>query len=126
LGWGTWGRSRVFQDDTGQDIATTDGTWIIQFGMFGWFGYLSLFVLFAAALFRARASVGREVNRGSIVLGGLGLLLAVNMVDLLPNANLLPFTYLLAGSIAGRVRARSARPIARDRTSASQIAAAAS
>jgi hypothetical protein len=93
--------------------------------MFGWFGYLSLFVLFATAVLRARASIGRQVTRESIVLGGLGLLLAVNMVDLLPNSSLLPFTYLLAGSIAGRVQARLAKPIARDRTSASQIAAAA-
>lgn len=123
LGWGTWGRSRVFQEDTGQDIATTDGTWIIQYGMFGWFGYLSLFVLFAAAIFRARASIGGQVTRESIVLGGLGLLLAVNMVDLLPNSSLLPFTYLLAGSIAGRVRARSVKPIARHRTSVSHVAA---
>jgi hypothetical protein len=125
FGWGTWGRSRVFQADTGQDIATTDGTWIIQFGMFGWSGYLSLFVLFATALFRARASIGRQVTRETIVLGGLGLLLAVNMVDLLPNSSLLPVTYMLAGSIAGRVRARSAKPIARGRTSVSQVAAAA-
>jgi hypothetical protein len=122
FGWGTWGRSRLYQEDTGQDVAVTDGTWIIQFGMFGWFGYLSLFLLFTTALLRARAAAADRLARESIVLGGLGLLLAVNVVDLLPNANLLPFTYLLAGSIAGGVRARSAKSIGHRGATSQQIA----
>ena len=40
---------------SGDDISITDGEWIIQFGMFGWLGYLSLFGLFTSSLLRARS-----------------------------------------------------------------------
>lgn len=104
FGWGTWGRNRIYGQETGTDESITDGGWIIRFGMFGWFGYLSLFGLFATAVFRASLSLRGPVTTSTILLGGLTLLLAVNLTDLIPNANLLPFTYLLAGSIAGRTR----------------------
>jgi hypothetical protein len=107
FGWGTWGRNRVFTP-SGEDISVTDGEWIIQFGMFGWLGYLSLFGLLATAALRARTAVRGPVTQASVVIGGLSLLLAVNVVDLLPNSNIFPFTFLLAGSIAGCVRVRTA------------------
>jgi hypothetical protein len=112
-GWGTWGRNRIYDPDSGQDISVTDGEWILQFGMFGWLGYLSLFGLLAAAVLRARAVVRGPVSQSTIVLGGLSLILALNVVDLIPNSDLLPFTYLIAGSIAGCVRAASRRQSAR-------------
>jgi hypothetical protein len=76
--------------------------------LFGWLGYLSLFGLLATAALRARAAVRGPVTQASVVIGGLSLLLAVNVVDLLPNSNIFPFTFLLAGSIAGCVRVRTA------------------
>jgi hypothetical protein len=113
LGWGTWGRNRVFDQESGTDLSITDGAWILRFGMFGWFGYLSLFGLFAWSIFRALAGVKGPVTSSTILLGALTLLLAVNLTDLIPNADLLPFTYVLAGSIAARARLRAksaARP----------------
>lgn len=107
FGWGTWGRNRVYDQKSGSDESVTDGAWIIRFGMFGWFGYLSLFGLFATAIFAARSGVKGPVTASAILVGGLTLLLAVNLIDLIPNANLLPLTYLMAGSIAGRARVRA-------------------
>jgi hypothetical protein len=107
LGWGTWGRNRVFDQETGTDMSITDGEWILRFGMFGWLGYLSLFGLFAAAAFSALSSVKGPVTLSAIHLGALTLLLAINLTDLIPNANLLPLTYLIAGSIAGRARVKA-------------------
>lgn len=104
FGWGTWGRNRVFNEDSGEDLTITDGAWILRYGMFGWFGYLGLFGLFAAAIFNARAGVKGPVAAPKIVLGALTLMLAINLIDLVPNANLLPLTFLLAGTIAGRPR----------------------
>ena len=104
FGWGTWGRNRVFKEDSGEDLTITDGAWILRYGMFGWFGYLGLFGLFAAAIFNARAGVKGPVTPPKIVLGALTLMLAINLIDLVPNANLLPLTFLLAGTIAGRPR----------------------
>ena len=68
--------------------------------MFGWFGYLSLFGLFATAAITALSGVKGPVTQSTIFLGALTLILAVNLTDLIPNANLLPLTYLVAGSIA--------------------------
>jgi hypothetical protein len=109
FGWGTWGRNRIFLEGSGQDISTTDGAWIITLGMFGWLGYLCLFGLFAAAAWRARNGVRGPVTQSSLALGGVTLLLAMNVIDMLPNAALTPLTYAMAGSIAGCVRAKSAR-----------------
>jgi len=49
------------------------------------------------------------------VLAGLTLLLAANLIDLLPNSSLLPLTYLMAGSIAGCIRASVGRRSVRRR-----------
>ena len=123
FGWGAWSRNRVYDASSGADLSITDGEWIIQFGTFGWFGYLSLFGLFASSLLRARRGVRGPVTQASIVLGGLSLLLAVNLTDLLPNANIVPLTYLMAGSIAGCVRATAARRAMSRRPKPSQAAA---
>ena len=37
-----------------------------------------------------------------MILGSLALLVGVNMIDLLPNASLTPWTWLLAGALLGR------------------------
>jgi hypothetical protein len=112
LGWGTWGRNRVYDPETGQDISVTDGGWIIQFGIYGWFGYLSLFGLLAAAGFGALRRVGPEVSPASISLAGLTLLLAVYTVDAIPNGNTMSLTLLLAGAVATGKKVRVRRPIA--------------
>jgi hypothetical protein len=106
LGWGTWGRNRVYDRNTGRDLSVTDGQWIIQFGMYGWFGYLSLFGLLGASAFGALRSLSDKVTPATISLGGLTLLLAVYVMDLIPNANQMSLTLLLAGSIATSTRVR--------------------
>jgi hypothetical protein len=113
FGWGTWGRNRIYSAVTGQDISLTDGEWVIEFGTWGWLGYLSLFGLFAAAGLRAMRAVGRERTSENIAIGGLSILLAVNVIDLLPNATLSPILFLVAGSLARAVPVRVARKVAR-------------
>ena len=113
FGWGTWGRNRIYDTETGRDLSVTDGTWIIQYGMFGWLGYLSLFGLFAVGAIRAARAVGSQMKSENIILGGLGLVLAANVIDLLPNSDLTPLTFLLAGSIASAVPEKSAKRSAR-------------
>jgi hypothetical protein len=126
FGWGTWGRNRIYDRDTGRDTSITDGGWIIAFGQFGWLGYLSIFGLFTVSAFSALAAVGKEVTPASITIGGLALLLAVNLIDMLPNDNLTPITLLVAGSIASaaRVRARRRVSMRRPRSEASEPAPA--
>ncbi len=42
FGWGGWGRSRVYDDETGEDVSVTDGFWIIALGTRGYFGLFSI------------------------------------------------------------------------------------
>jgi len=100
FGWGGWGRSRIY-DEFGRNIAATDGYWVIIFGTGGWFRYVSEFGLLAAPLViiflrRRRYDVGPETIT-------IGLMLSANLIDLLPNATVTPLTWMLAGSLWGRM-----------------------
>jgi hypothetical protein len=100
LGWGIWNRWRVY-DEEGRDITISDGGWIITLATGGWVGYLSVFGLLAVpVLLAARHARRLELDRSSATIA---ILLAVNMIDLIPNATLTPLTWLLAGSLAGRL-----------------------
>jgi hypothetical protein len=105
FGWGRFGRNRVYKEDwqgVGVDTSVTDGRWIIIFGQFGVVGFLAEFGLLAIPTFRA-ARVLRLVASfpAGLYLAAISLILAVNMLDLLPNSALNPWTWLLAGSLLG-------------------------
>lgn len=110
FGWGGWGRNRIYDAWDSKDITITDGGWIIYFGAFGWLGYLGLFGMFAVAAFRASSFLKRAEEQDAKIVSALALMLAMNILDMLPNANLTPLTFAMAGSIARKVvLARSAR-----------------
>lgn len=99
-GWGSWGRSKVYDPVTGRDISTTDGAWIIFIGGSGWLGYIARFGLLTLpiiflAMQHKRRRFGYETS-------GLALLLAANLVDLIPNATLVPLTWMISGALLGR------------------------
>lgn len=105
FGWGRFGRNRIY-DMWGKDVSVTDGRWAITLGQFGVFGFLGEFGLLALTVFRAASALRfAESKRDSIFLGALALIIAINMVDLLPNASLTPWTWLLAGALLGRSEA---------------------
>ena len=106
FGWGSWGRNHIRDPFTGEITSTTDGRWIIVIGSLGWCGYIVEFGLLALPLLLlARASATRGANALSPFSGSIGLLLAFNMIDMLPNATLIPFTWLMAGSLLGYAEA---------------------
>ena len=103
FGWGRWGRARVYDEESGKDMSITDGRWIITIGQFGLFGFVAEFGLLILPVFRAASALGAaKSKRDRIYLAALALILAVNIVDLLPNAGLIPWTWLLAGALLGR------------------------
>lgn len=106
LGWGGWGRSRVYEAGTGRDIAVTDGTWVIVFGVSGWIGYLAQFGLLTLPVFAYLFTRGRL--RRDVVSQGLCLMLTANMIDLIPNSGLTPVTWMMAGALLGRFERRGA------------------
>ncbi len=100
FGWGGYSRGRIF-DDRGNDISITDGTWIITIGQWGWVGYIATFGLLtlpmiAMALRRRRYPVG-------LATSGLAILVAANLIDLIPNSSLSTVLWLSAGALAGRL-----------------------
>lgn len=102
FGWGGWDRNRVF-DAWGNDITTTDGRWIITLGRFGWTGYLAEFGLLTLGLILLAGPLGRSMPFAS---GALAVVLAINLVDLVPNASLTPLSWLIAGALLGAAEAR--------------------
>jgi hypothetical protein len=99
-GWGGFGRNRVFDLETGRDLSTTDGMWIISIGTWGWPGYIAQFgllvlpIIFLAA-YRRRLEI-------SYATSGLALILAANLLDMIPNATMTPISWLIGGALAGR------------------------
>lgn len=104
FGWGGWGRFLVYNPQTGESDTVVDGQWIIIIGNYGWLGYIAMFGLLTLPVlslwWRARKPDAPPVP---LEVSVLALILAVNMVDLLPNATLIPFTWLMAGSLLGYV-----------------------
>jgi hypothetical protein len=119
FGWGRYGRYRLFDEDSGEDVTVTDGHWIITLGQFGIVGFFAEFGLLVLPVFRAFFSYRfAATEKDKILLGGLTLILAISDLDLLPNDTLTPWVWLMAGALLGRAEVlqmvgRRERPRAR-------------
>ncbi|MCA9654595.1 MAG: hypothetical protein KC501_32070, partial [Myxococcales bacterium] len=119
FGWGSYGRNRKYDPDTGQDISVTDGEWAIHYsvrgavGAIGWFWLVGLPILWGARFIRRVHD-----PQDQLVLGAMVLTHAINAADLLPNSSftIVPFVY--AGCLTGylqhlnRKYGKNARPVA--------------
>jgi hypothetical protein len=102
FGWGRYGRNRVYEE-SGKDSSITDGEWIETVGQFGLIGFIAEFGLLAWPVFRASLAfkfIGTERDR--VFLTTLALIVALGIIEQLPNASISPWTWLLAGSLLGR------------------------
>lgn len=97
FGWGSWGRNLVYDAMTGRPITITDGEWIIVIGMMGWAGYISVFGLLTLPLLRLWWRRRQPASDEQAVIYGTSLLLAVNLLELLPNSSITTMTWLLTG-----------------------------
>lgn len=106
FGWGGWGRSRVFDEETGEDLSTTDGFWIITLGRWGILGLSSVFALILLPtirfliLFPPRRWKEPAVAPGAV----LSLIPLLFLVDCTLNAMVNPVYILFAGGVAGLPR----------------------
>ena len=100
-GWGSWGRNSLWDPETGRMTSITDGIWLNFIGVYGWLGYIGRFgLLTVPILFFA---LRKRTFTPSLVTPGLILVLAATLTDLLPNAGLVNYVWLMAGSVAGYV-----------------------
>lgn len=115
FGWGGYSRGHVYDIETGKDLSVLDGVWIIVLSAFGVTGFVALFGLLTLPIFRASAALRFcQTRRDAVLLGATTVILAVNVMDLLPNSPLTPWTWLICGSLLGRAEAlRAAAPVRR-------------
>jgi len=115
FGWGGWGRNLVHDLQTGQILSIPDGEWIIVFGTFGWVGYVAEMGLLGGPLAILSGQM-RQWKRRQIppYVAAVAMLLAITMIDMLLNAILTPYTWMMAGAVLGHCEAEHKRR--RDRT----------
>jgi hypothetical protein len=92
-------------DESGRDISTTDGRWIIAIGSEGWLGYLARFGLLTLPIILL--TLRKRKYEVTLATSALSLLLAGNLVDLIPNATSTPLTWLMAGALLGRLELKT-------------------
>ncbi|MEH2535992.1 hypothetical protein V1277_004708 [Bradyrhizobium sp. AZCC 1588] len=103
FGWGRFGRSRIY-DEHGSDKTLSDGYWIITMGQFGFAGFLVEFGLLALTVLRANSIFRLSMSKvDRSLLSALAMIVAISIFDLLPNATIRPWTWLVAGALLGRV-----------------------
>jgi hypothetical protein len=95
LGWGGWGRNRLAS-------SVTDGYWIISLGQYGLLGFVCLFGLPLLSVNKAlKASALISDRKEQMMLLGFALLVAIIMVDQLPNSSMGPWLWFLIGGLLG-------------------------
>jgi hypothetical protein len=100
FGWGTWGRWRVYNED-GEDTTVSDGEWVITMSEWGWVGYIAKFGLLGLPLILFTLRQRRyEVG---LATSGLCLIIAANIIDLIPNSAPSPIIWLAVGALLGRM-----------------------
>ncbi len=120
-GWGGWGRAQLVDPVTGLFTTTVDGEWIRILGERGILGFIAEFGLLLLPLFMLWRAWPKTrdgpVTAPEMLLVATALILALNMLDLLPNATITPVTWLMGGVVAGSaVRIRQGTYFAQDFT----------
>ena len=100
LGWGGWGRSRIFDED-GRDVSVTDGMWIITLGVSGLLGlgalYLTLALPVLALVRRFPARHWGDTRIAATV--GMAVVILLWATDNLLNAMVTPLAPAMAGAL---------------------------
>lgn len=96
FGWGTWGRNRLTD-------SVVDGYWIGLIGSYGVIGYTATFGLMFAPLWKAGECLKLLVDeKESFLLACHSLMVALIMVDQIPNHSENPLFWFLIGALTGR------------------------
>jgi hypothetical protein len=102
FGWSGYGRNRIF-DQTGKDITITDGMWIVQMGIYGVFGFIFYYLFLLTVLYQASKSLKYiDSPNERVYFSMLSLLLAICIIDSIPNTSMVATNWLLAGALMGQ------------------------
>jgi hypothetical protein len=98
-------------DEYGRPALVTDGMWIILYGIRGLVGFIAFFAYLLSPILLLRKRLRRVQARDEqAMLAGLGIILAVSAVDLLPNGLFNTIPLFLAGVLYGTTKALSSLP----------------
>lgn len=100
LGWGGWGRNRVYDDD-GRDLTVTDGLWIIFLGVNGFIGLISLSLIFILPTLRFVLITEKRAIVASEYAPVLMLVIVILLywIDCLFNAMINPIYVMCTGAL---------------------------
>ncbi|MTH77128.1 hypothetical protein [Paracoccus aestuariivivens] len=108
FGWGGGGRSLFLDPNSGNVSSIPDGLWVIWLGSRGILGYMCHFLMLlgpiwilAGAAFKHRKT---QKAMDLLPLACLSMMLATNLIDIIPNATATPITWLIAGTIMGNAQ----------------------
>jgi O-antigen ligase len=108
FGWGGFDRIFIFDQESGDEISTLDGAWLIVYAQSGVLGFVAKFGLLIWPLWRALKRLRRvRERRDRLLIGSLGVCAAMVAVDLLPNGLFTYFPFLLSGALLGASRTLS-------------------
>ncbi len=102
LGWGGWGRARVFDADTGVESTYVDGLWIITLGDRGALSLAAIVLTMQLpVLLVVWRAAGRDFTHPVMAAPAcLAILLVLYGIDMIPNAMINPIFMLGAGGIS--------------------------
>lgn len=100
FGWGGWGRRLLYRDWDAKVDAIADGRWIIVLGTYGIVGFIAEFALLATPVVLLWRRMRRPAEGVDMTgAGTLALLLGITMFDMLLNAPLVPYVWMIAGAV---------------------------
>lgn len=107
FGWGGFERKFIYSAET-EKFNVIDGAWIITYADSGALGFIAKYGIMVWPLWVALKRFQRVAERTDrILVATLSIVLAMNILDLLPNGMFTYFPMLLAGSLLGAARTLS-------------------
>ncbi len=109
FGWSGWGRARVYYPDGGS-ASVTDGKWIIELGSNGVVGFIFSYALFFITLLYALRNIENIENpKDKVYFASLSIILAICVIDSIPNTGMNTMHLLLAGVLLGQAESLKKR-----------------
>jgi hypothetical protein len=103
FGWGGYARGHIWTEK-GKNITTIDGAWIALVSRGGFVEFAVFFAILLFPVFAALRCIDKVPKKNQPLMAGLGLMVTVSALDLLPNGLYNSFPLFIAGALAGLVR----------------------
>jgi hypothetical protein len=113
FGWGGFDRIFIFDEESGDELSTLDGAWLITYSSSGLLGFVARFGLLSWPVWLAFKRIRRvPIKTDQALIAAFGVATAMVALDLLPNGMFTYFPHLFAGVLLGAVRQLSRRDAA--------------